>query len=265
MFRALSARAACVILHDMEGNRFRTPIPEGRRMGCSVLGWIVFALLLVAIVFIGYRTKGYYDRLRSGEIVELPQFNSKFTAARAGGKTSAVAADRSAVEAGDNPTLGLDKDAKLTIVEFADFGCPYSKEESSVVRSLMAKYGDRVKFIYRDFPIESLHPDAPQASAAAECAREQGKFWAYHDKLYANSPAIGFKDLSRYAQEVGLDEAQFDRCLASGRYDSVVASDTIVASGLGVSGTPTFFLNGNLIEGAIPQDTFDKLISKLLQ
>jgi protein-disulfide isomerase len=247
----------------MEESRFRTPVPDGRKPGCSVLGWVLFFVAFVVIIFVGYRTKGYYDRLRSGDIVELPQFTQKFTAGR---KTSPVAvADRAVVESGDQPTLGTEEGAVLTIVEFADFECPYSKEEAPVIRQLMAKYGDRVRFVYRDYPIESLHADARQASVAAECAREQGKFWAYHDKLYANAPSLGFSSLLRYAEEAGLDEMQFERCLTENRYLDAVVKDTAAAAELGVAGTPTFFLNGQKVEGAVPVEAFERLIESFLK
>lgn len=248
----------------MEENRFRTPLPEDRRIGCSILGWLAFLLAMAFIIYMGYRTKGYYDDLRAGNIVELPQFTSRFTAPAGSKRAAAAAIDQAKVEAADQPTLGLEQGAKLTIVEFADFECPYSKEVAPVIRTLMAKYGDRVRFIYRDFPIDSIHANARQASSAAECAREQGKFWAYHDKLYLNSPALGFKDLLRYAEEAGLDSVQFEKCLIEDRYRAEIAKDEAAAASVGVTGTPTFFLNGQPIEGAIPADVFESIVDKIL-
>ncbi len=247
----------------MEENRFRTPLPEDRRIGCSILGWVAFLAAFAVILYLGYRTKTYYDYLRAGNIVELPQFTSRFTAPAGSKKAIAVAADRAKVEADDEPVLGLEKDAKLTIVEFADFECPYSKEEAPIIRTLMAKYGDRVRFIYRDLPLDSIHRNARQAASAAECAREQGKFWAYHDKLYLNAPALGFKDLLRYGEEIGMDARQFEKCLTEDRYRDAVARDEEAAKSVGVTGTPTFFLNGQKIEGAIPADALEGLVEKM--
>lgn len=249
----------------MERNRFRTPVPEDRRIGCSIVGWLAFLVALSLILFLGYRTKVYYDHLRAGNIIELPQFTSRFTAKAGSKKAISAAADRAKVETKDDPSLGLESDAKLTIVEFADFECPYSKDEAPIVRTLMAKYGDRVRFIYRDFPLDSIHANARQAASAAECAREQGKFWAYHDKLYLNAPALGFKDLVRYAEETGLDVRQFEKCLTEDRYRDAVAKDAAAANAVGVTGTPTFFLNGQRIEGAIPADALEGLVEKMIR
>lgn len=249
----------------MEENRFRTPLPEDRRIGCSIFGWLAFLAALAVILFLGYRTKVYYDHLRAGDIIDLPQFTSRFTAPAGSKMAISAAADRTKVEADGEPSLGLDEGAKLTIVEFADFECPYSKEEAPIVRTLMAKYGDRVRFVYRDLPLDSIHVNARQAASAAECAREQEKFWAYHDKLYLNAPALGFKDLMRYAEETGLDVKQFERCLTEDRYRDAIAKDAAAAASVGVTGTPTFFLNGQRIEGAIPADALEGLVEKMIR
>lgn len=235
------------------------------RIGCAVAGWVTFAVLFAGAAFFGYRVWTYYGRISRGEIVDLPQFRSRLSAVASASSSPAVAASRAEVESGDHPAEGPASDAaEVTVVQFADFQCPFSKEEATVVRTLMRKYGDRVRFIYRDYPIDALHPDATQAAMAAECAREQGRFWAYHDKLFANSPALGFQDLSRYAEEVGLDKTQFERCLAEDRYRAKVEEDRALAERLRLPGTPTFFLNGQRVDGAIPADAFEQLLERLL-
>ncbi len=237
---------------------------DGKKAARSFFGWIVFLALLAAVLFFGYRIWFYYDKLRRGEIVELPQFESSFTSLTNSQSYSASYVDRSDLEGGSHPSLGLESGAKLTIVEFGDFGCPYSRESASVIRSVMAKYGDRIKFIYRYYPLD-IHPEALQASVAAECAREQGKFWPYHDKLYSYQGAFGLQDLSRYAQEVGLETKQFSYCLADNRYKEAVDADVRFAQETGIRGTPTFFFNGQRVEGSIPENIFVKLIDELLK
>ena len=148
-------------------------------------------------------------------------------------------------------------------VEFADFQCPYSKEESATVRRMLAQYGDRVRLVYRDLPIASLHPDAAQAAMAARCAGEQGKYWAYHDKLFANSPQLDFASLVRFAKESGLDAVSFQTCLASNRYKAEVDADAALAARVGVEGTPTFFFNGIKVEGAVPEEVFERAIKAM--
>lgn len=237
-----------------------------RNVGCAVIGWAVFAVVFGLIVFFGYRVAIYYGKIRRGELIDLPQFRDKLTVAGGNRRISFTTVDRVDVESGDHPAEGAEpEDAKLTIVQFADFQCPYSKEEATVFRKLMRKYGDRVRFIYRDFPLDTIHPDATQAALAAECAREQGKFWAYHDKLYVNAPGLSFAELLRYSEEVGLDTRQFETCLVDERYRNKVSEDRAAAERLGLQGTPTFFLNGQRVEGAIPAHIFEGLIEKLLK
>jgi protein-disulfide isomerase len=247
---------------DLESKR-----PSAKRgLGCAIAGWAMFAVLLGVVGFFGYRVWFYYGQIRRGELVELPQFRSNFTSSGASAAVGSANPDRQVVEAGDHPAEGPAADvAKLTIVQFADFQCPFSKEEATVVRTLMRKYGDRVRFVYRDYPLVSIHPDATQASLAAECAREQGKFWAYHDKLYLNSPSLGFQDLVRYAEEIGVDTRQFERCLVDERYRDKVEEDRALAERLGLRGTPTFFFNGQRVEGAVPEDVFENLIEKMVK
>jgi len=166
----------------------------------------------------------------------------------------------------DDPSIG-EPDAKLTIVEFADFGCPYSREASFSIRALALTYADRIQFIYRDFPITELHPDAQMVAEAGECAREQSdqKFWAYHDILYQNQQDLTRPALREYARSVGLDVSKFDQCLASGRYRSEVLNDFQDGVDAGVVGTPTFFFNGQRVAGAIPIETLRLIIDAYLK
>lgn len=250
--------------YDLDLETKRTGAKRG--VGCAIAGWAVFAVLFCIVGFFGYRVWVYYGQIRRGELVELPQFRNSFTASGSASVPGSANPDRQTVEAGDHPAEGPGAEtAKLTIVQFADFQCPFSKEEATVVRTLMRKYGDRVRFVYRDYPLTTIHPDATQASLAAECAREQGKFWAYHDKLYVNSPSLGFQDLVRYAEEVGLESRQFERCLVDERYREKVEEDRAFAERLGLRGTPTFFFNGQRVEGAIPADTFENIIEKMVK
>lgn len=232
-----------------------------------MIGAVLAVLVFTVVGIFAYRVWYFASKIRSGETVPLPQYQNEFTASLGRPALSSAIVERTLVETSGNPELGADAASapKLTIVEFADFGCPYSAREHVAVRRLMAKYGDRVRFIYRDYPIASLHPDAYQASLAAECAREQDRFWPYHDKLYANATALGYEQLLRYADEVGLDARRFTSCLAEQRYKEEVERDMAAAEAFGVRGTPTFFLNGQRIEGAIPEDAFTALIDRILR
>ncbi len=159
----------------------------------------------------------------------------------------------------DDPSLGR-KDAPVTIVEFADFQCPFSKEASFVMRELALKYPEKIYYIYRDFPLTDLHPLARKAAEASECASDQGKFWEYHDKLYQNQSDLSQERLYQFASELNLNTSLFRSCLDSGIYKDEVEKDYQDGLQAGVRGTPTFFINGVKIQGAIPKDIFEKLI-----
>jgi len=165
----------------------------------------------------------------------------------------------------DDPNLGAPANkALLTIVEFADFGCPYSREASYIVRAI-ANHTNLVRYVYRDFPIVSLHPGADLAAEAGECAQEQNRFFDYHDKVYINQSDLSQDSLERYAQELGLDTTLFNTCLESHRYSPEVEEDRQAGIKAGVRGTPTFFLNGAPIEGAIPESVFLQLLNRFIE
>lgn len=159
----------------------------------------------------------------------------------------------------DDPTLGP-LNAKVTVVEFGDFECPYCGQAFTIIREISTLYKDRVRFIYRDFPLETLHPNAINSAQAGECAHEQGKFWLYHDKLFRNQSRLDKASLKNYAKQVGLDEARFNTCLESARYAQEVAQDFDDGVKAGVKGTPTWFINGQKVEGVIPLEVFKQII-----
>jgi protein-disulfide isomerase len=150
--------------------------------------------------------------------------------------------------------------APVTIVEFSDFHCPFCRQVLPTLARIEAQYGDKVKLVFRDFPIESLHPEAIKAHEAARCANEQGKFWAYHDKLFASPPKSTPEIFKGLAKELDLEIAKFETCFDSGKYQSAVKKDIEEGNRLGVSGTPAFFINGRLVSGAQPLDAFSRVI-----
>jgi protein-disulfide isomerase len=117
-----------------------------------------------------------------------------------------------------------------------------------VLRQLQQKYGERMRIVYRDFPL-SIHPQAPKAAEAGECANEQGRFWEMHDRLF-DVPGLTIPDLKKRAAELQLDTSRFDQCLDSGKYAAEVRADIADGQKYGVSATPTFFVNGRMISGA---------------
>jgi protein-disulfide isomerase len=162
-----------------------------------------------------------------------------------------------------DPFKGSEK-APVTIVKFEDFHCPFCKQVQPTFNELLSRYNGKVRLVHKDLPLESIHPQARQAAEAARCAYEQGKFWEYHDKLYANSPKASADDLKSYAKEVDLNVDSFDRCLTSGKYKAVVQQDLKEGAQLGLTGTPTIFINGREISGNQPLEAFQAIIDEEL-
>lgn len=160
--------------------------------------------------------------------------------------------------ADDDPVLGS-PDAKLTIVEFGDFQCPFCQRffqttEQQVIENYI-KTG-KAKLIYRDFPLSSIHAEAQKSAEASECADEQGKFWAYHDLLYNRQDKLSLNNYKKWATELSLDTNKFNNCLDSGKYATEVGKDLQSGQSFGVTGTPATFVNGRLVTGAIPYEDY---------
>jgi predicted DsbA family dithiol-disulfide isomerase len=162
------------------------------------------------------------------------------------------------VAVGDGPPRGPE-DAPVTIVEFSDFQCPYCARVNPTLDEILRRYPDQVRVLFRHFPLD-FHQQAPKAAEASRCASEQGKFWEYHDLLFANQKALGVDQLKQYAGQLGLDQSNFDQCLDSGREAAAVQQDIADGRAAGVSGTPAFFINGRFVNGALPLENFVEVI-----
>jgi protein-disulfide isomerase len=185
---------------------------------------------------------------------------------------------------GTNPVKG-DVNAPITIVEFSDFQCPYCGAAEGTNQDVIAQFKQqyptwtptipdvitnyintgKAKLYYRNFPLTTVHQYALNASLAAECANEQGKFWEYHDKLFANQNSLTVTDLKSYAAGLGLNTAQFDSCLDTSKYNSTVMQDETDGIAYGIGGTPTFIIGTpakgyQLVVGAVPYDQIKSVI-----
>jgi protein-disulfide isomerase len=167
------------------------------------------------------------------------------------------------IETAGRPERGAGAKAPVTIVEFSDYQCPFCKKAEESVDKVMKAYGDKVRLVFRDFPLP-MHPNARPASEAASCANDQGKFWEYHAKLFGNQGALSEDNLKGYAKDVGLDEAKFAKCLADKPFKAVIDKDIEDGSKVGVTGTPAFFINGRMISGAQPFEKFKEVIDEEL-
>jgi protein-disulfide isomerase len=162
------------------------------------------------------------------------------------------------VDISGHPSIGPD-DAPVTLVEFSDYECPYCKRwHDQVFTQILAEYGDRVKFVYRNMPI--IGRNAVQTAQAAYCAGEQNAYWEYHDALFTYRYDFGGQAYELYARDLGLDAEALLDCLNSGRYADEVEQDLQAARDLGISSTPTFFVNGIPIVGAQPYSVFKQII-----
>ncbi len=170
---------------------------------------------------------------------------------------------RVVVEPTDAPARGP-VGAPITIVEFSDFQCPYCGRVEPTLKQVQDLYGDRIRLVYRDYPLP-MHAQAPKASEAAACAQDQGKFWEMHDKLFANQAALQIADLKQRAVDIGLKADEFNQCLDSGKHEADVKKNMEAGSRYGVSGTPAFFINGRSVSGARPLDDFTRIIDDELE
>jgi protein-disulfide isomerase len=175
--------------------------------------------------------------------------------------TAATAANPAPMEAA--PTLGPD-DAPVTIVEYADFGCPacWQWHKSDVLNQLRARYGDQIRFVWRDFPVITLL--SPKAAEAGQCAHEQDKFWEFHDLVYARDGAIEASDLKSYAAEIGLNMDQFTDCVTSRRYRDRVNAEQHEGFERGLKGAPAFFVNDQRVIGPQRAAVFEEIIDPIL-
>ncbi len=162
--------------------------------------------------------------------------------------------------ANDPARIEGNPDAPVTIVEFADFQCPFCGRVEPTLTNLLKKYKGKVKLAFRDFPLSTIHAHAEEAAEASRCAEEQGKFWPMHDAMYADQSKLTESDLIETAARLGMDQSSFAACLKSGKYKAAIQQDVEAGTRAGVTGTPTFFINGRFLEGSVPEAQFEKII-----
>jgi len=202
------------------------------------------------------RIRSFLDERRAGEITADLRKRAKVTLMLEPPRVSVAA---------DGPSLGP-AEAPVTIIEFSDFQCPYCARAGSTVKQIHQRYPQQVRIVYRHLPLDRIHPNARPAAEAAACADAQGRFWEFHDRVFANQRALSAPDLQRYAKEVGLDVAAFDQCVKERKFQALVdrdleaATEAATAAGKRGLGTPAFFVNGILLSGAKPADEFFRVI-----
>ncbi len=227
----------------------------------QIISGVLFVLLIVSLFTSGF---GFGKNSVTGGTVA----NNPPTAG--GNNVPNVPTGIVDVSADDDPVLGK-KDAKVTIIEFSDFQCPFcARFHEQAYTQIKTDYIDtgKAKLVYRDFPLSSIHPMAEKGAEAAGCAYDQGKFWEYHDVLFNKqtewtsgaSEADNVVKLKQYAKDLSLDTNKFDKCLDDGKYKAEVQKDFQDGAQAGVQGTPSFFINGKQISGAQPFAAFKAVI-----
>lgn len=171
---------------------------------------------------------------------------------------------RVSVSPDDDPYHGP-QNAPVTIIEFSDFECPYCAHfYRDTLVPLLETFPEQVRFVYRDFPLVNIHPNARPAAEAAQCAFAQGKFWEFHHGIFQNQSRLGNVLYLELAAELGMDQAAFEQCITSGQFVDEVTGDFDAARKLGVTGTPTFFINGRPMVGAQPLEVFVAIVEEEL-
>jgi protein-disulfide isomerase len=194
----------------------------------------------------GAARTAYVDRLKAATRVTITLEPPRLTVADAGRPAKGPAS------------------APVQIIEFSDFECPFCLRANPTIVQVLSAYGDRVRLVYRHYPLPN-HPNARPAAEASACAQEQGRFWDYHDRLFANQSRLTTADLKQHAAELGLDAGPFNACVDSRKYQKDVDADIEAANAAGVKGTPAFFINGRPLSGAQPLENFRRIIDDELE
>lgn len=175
-------------------------------------------------------------------------------------QVKSIPANSSLANHRDDPSFGS-PNAKVQIIAFEDFECPYCGKNFSTIQKLRQLSGDDIYFVYRDFPLSDIHSYAQKAAEAGQCAHAQGKFWEFHDAMFQQQDRLRVADLEQLAARLQLEGAEFNNCLESGEYAGEVLGDLADGIALGVAGTPTFFFNGNKVSGVVSLEGFQKIIA----
>jgi protein-disulfide isomerase len=231
---------------------------------------VISALIIGASIVAGsLLVRNAVDRTGT-EVAELEAaFRAATSAAAAAPRGRDIAARerpdpnrRYAVNTKGAPSRGP-ANAKIAVVEFSDFQCPFCSRAVPTLAQIQSHYGDKVRVVFKHLPLP-MHAKAPAAHAAAEAAHAQGRFWEMHDRIFADQANLSPERYREYARELGLDLARFDRDVADAATRQRIEADAAEADQLGVTGTPAFFVNGRFVSGAVPFETFRALIDEEL-
>lgn len=205
---------------------------------------LVFTFFLILVAAYGFYIYALSKKITNNQLIAPAPYQGQI---------------KSRLEGGKNYWLGAGN-PKITIVEFADFACPFCKNSYPKIREISLKYKNDVKIIFRDFPYLTEH--SIELAQAARCAGEQGLFWPMHDKLYQNQGVSAAAELTELANQVGADLNRFNSCLSQKKYLTDIQNDLADAEKLNVEGTPTWFVNGYKIAGDLPLSAWEEILGQ---
>lgn len=217
--------------------------------------WGVLLVIFFVFVLAGFAAFGVYV-FKLAKVIKEGGVNTTRTSI----DDPEIAKKRIIAESKLNYWVG-DSDAELVIVEFSDFECPYCAQSAPVLRKIVQKYSNNVKLIYRDFP---LHDNSKLIATVARCAGEQMKFWQMHDKLFERTGQISEREIENLARSVGINVSELNECRDNPKHDGLINKDISDGLTLGVSGTPTWIINGYVVEGALSEEHWDEIINRAL-
>lgn len=177
-----------------------------------------------------------------------------------GGTVISLEPPRQLVDVASTDPVRGPRSARVTIVEFSDYQCPFCARVTPSLAKVLATYGDRVRLVWKDFPLEDIHPRAVELARAARCAGEEGKYWEFHDRVFASQEQAATLPLDDYAKALGIQPRDFAECVKSGRHTKAVIEGQDAGNRLGVESTPTLFVNGRRITGAQPFEVLARVI-----
>lgn len=225
----------------------------------------LFCLLLLLVVG---TTLNYWWQLHNGkQPAFINEWQGQFTSSLPHTQ-STLTANRNALEGVAGPYLGRSS-APVVIVEFIDYRCPNCRAAAPILKQVAAKYGYGIKILLRDFPAESIHPGTTELSRIARCADKQGRFWNMHDVLFEHqaelSQIVSDDERKILADLAQVDYAQLQACLATSSVDDAIRKDYLDGVAFGVAGTPTFFINGQKVEGVVPLETWQRYLDQVVK
>ncbi len=232
-----------------------------------IVGTFIFILMAVPLGWFGVMTYGYYKMIASGEMTTLEDLRLKSSIAKIATNANVTEEDlRRLKPNGLAPELGS-RTARIEIIEFMDYQCPFCEQNASVVRRVMYEMGDRVHFMIRDYPVIDPMGRSRSVALAANCVLEQGQeeYWRFHDLFFTDISKASTDELRAFASQAGADISEYDTCVEERRYDLKIDNDIEVGKQAGVEGTPTFFVYGAKYQGYLDDKVLSQIINYYLE